>query len=45
MPHARQRIRAWMEFYNQRRKHQSVEKMTLDNLYYQSMNAHTRASA
>lgn len=45
MPHARQRIRAWMEFYNQRRKHQSLEKMTPDALYYQSLNAHKRASA
>lgn len=45
MPHARQRIRAWMEFYNQRRKHQSLEKMTPDALYYQSLNARTRASA
>jgi len=45
MPHARQRIRAWMEFYNQRRKHQSLEKMTPDAFYYQSLNAHTRASA
>jgi len=34
-----------MEFYNRRRKHQSLEKITPDNLYYQSMNAHTRASA
>ena len=45
MPHARQRIRAWMEFYNQRRKHQSLEKMTPDALYYQSLNAQTKASA
>lgn len=45
MPHARQRIRAWMVFYNQRRKHQSLEKMTPDALYYQSLNAHTKASA
>jgi putative transposase len=45
MPHARQRIRAWMEFYNQRRKHQSLEKMTPDALYYQSLNARTKASA
>jgi putative transposase len=45
MPHARQRIRAWMEFYNQRRKHQSLEKMTPDALYYQSLNTQTRASA
>ena len=45
VPHARQRIRAWMEFYNQRRKHQSLEKMTPDALYYQSLNAQTKASA
>lgn len=45
MPHARQRIRAWMEFYNQRRKHQSLEKMTPDALYYQNLNTQTRASA
>lgn len=45
MPHARQRIRAWMEFYNQKRKHQSLEKMTPDAFYYQSLNAQTRASA
>ncbi len=45
MPHARQRICAWMEFYNQRRKHQSLQKMTPDAFYYQSLNAHTRASA
>lgn len=44
-PHARQRIRAWMEFYNQRRKHRSLEKMTPDAFYYQSLNAKTRASA
>jgi hypothetical protein len=34
-----------MEFYNQRRKHQSLEKMKPDALYYQSLNARTRASA
>jgi transposase InsO family protein len=34
-----------MEFYNQRRKHQSLEKMTPDVFYYQSLNANTRASA
>ena len=45
VPHARQRIRAWMEFYNQRRKHQSLEKMTPDALYYQSLSTQTRASA
>ena len=45
VPHARQRIRAWMEFYNQRRKHQSLEKMTPDALYYHNLNTQTRASA
>jgi transposase InsO family protein len=34
-----------MEFYNQRRKHQSLEKMTPDALYYQSLNTQTKASA
>lgn len=45
IPHARQRIRAWMEFYNHRRKHQALEKMTPDTLYYKSINAEVKASA
>jgi len=45
IPHARERIRWWMEFYNQRRKHQSLEKRTPDTLYYQSLNAQIKASA
>ena len=45
IPHARRQIRAWMEFYNHRRKHQALEKMTPDTFYYQSINAEARASA
>jgi putative transposase len=45
MSHAHQRIRAWMEFYNQRRKHRSLEKKTPDARNYQSMNTQTKASA
>jgi hypothetical protein len=40
-----QRIRRWMHFYSQRRKHQALKKRTPDTLYYEKLNAEARASA
>ncbi len=45
IPKAREGIRGWMNFYNQRRKHQALEKRTPDTTYYTSLNAQARASA
>ena len=45
MAHARDGISRWFHFYNQRRKHQALEKMTPDTVYYESLNAEARASA
>jgi len=45
IPEARDSIRRWMDFYNQRRKHQALEKRTPDTTYYQSLNAEAKASA
>ena len=38
-------ISRWLDFYNQRRRHQALEKQTPDTVYYQSLNAEARASA
>ena len=45
IPQAREGIRRWMRFYNQRRKHQALERRTPDTLYYESLNAEAKASA
>lgn len=45
IPHARQRIRHWVDFYNRRRKHQSLDRQTPDTVYYKSLNARAKASA
>ena len=45
MAHARDGISRWFHFYNQRRKHQALEKMTPDTVYYESLNAEAKASA
>jgi len=45
IPQAREGIRRWMRFYNQRRKHQALERRTPDTLYYESLNADAKASA
>jgi putative transposase len=37
IPHARQRIGHWFQFYNHRRKHQRLEKQTPNTVYYQSI--------
>lgn len=42
---AKEGIRNWMDFYNQRRKHQALEKQTPDRTYYASLNAEALASA
>ena len=36
LPAARQGIRDWMQFYNQRRKHQALEKRTPNMMYYET---------
>jgi putative transposase len=38
IPQAREGISRWMHFYNQRRKHQALEKRTPDMMYYESKN-------
>jgi len=45
IPKAREGIRRWIDFYNQRRKHQALEKRTPDTTYYASLNVEARASA
>jgi putative transposase len=45
LPEARDGIRRWIAFYNQRRKHQALQKRTPDTVYYQSLNAEAKASA
>ncbi len=42
---AREGIRHWIDFYNDRRKHQALEKRTPDTIYYEHLNAEARASA
>jgi len=39
IPQAREGIRRWMTFYNQRRKHQALDRRTPDNVYYTNMEA------
>ena len=36
---ARQGIRSWVAFYNQRRKHQGLDRQTPDTIYYANMDA------
>lgn len=36
---ARAGIQRWMDFYNQRRKHQALDRRTPDNVYYTHINA------
>ncbi len=38
IPQAREGIHHWMDFYNQRRKHQALEKRTPNMMYYQNRN-------
>jgi len=38
IPQAREGIRQWMHFYNQRRKHQALEKRTPNMMYYENRN-------
>jgi len=38
---ARERIGQWITFYNQRRKHQGLDRRTPDNVYYTNMDAHS----
>ena len=38
IPAAREGIRRWMHFYNQRRKHQALEKRTPNMMYYENRN-------
>ena len=45
MAHAKDGIGHWLAFYNQRRKHQGLERKTPDTVYYESLNAEARASA
>ena len=47
IPAAREGIRQWMDFYNQRRKHQALEKRTPNMMYYEnkSLEAPMGASA
>jgi putative transposase len=45
IPQARDGIRNWIDFYNQRRKHQALERRTPDTAYYASLNADAKASA
>lgn len=42
---AKKCIRHWMHFYNQRRRHQSLDRKTPDAVYYASINAGLKASA
>ena len=43
MAHARDGISRWSDFYNQRRRHQALEKQTPATVYYQSLNAEVQA--
>ena len=45
IPKAKEGIRHWMDFYNQRRKHQALEKRTPDTVYFTNLNAQAKASA
>jgi len=36
VPEARHGIRRWMDFYNQRRKHQALDKRTPNTVYYET---------
>jgi putative transposase len=36
IPQAREGIRHWMEFYNQRRKHQALDRKTPNTVYYEN---------
>ena len=45
IPQVREGICQWIHFYNQRRRHQALEKRTPDTLYYQNLNAEAMASA
>lgn len=38
---ARAGVRRWMEFYNQRRKHQALDRRTPDDVYYTNRHAHS----
>jgi len=37
IPQAREGIRRWLAFYNQRRKHQALDKRTPNTVYYEQM--------
>ena len=39
IPEAKEGIRRWIDFYNQRRKHQALEKRTPNMMYYQNKKA------
>lgn len=45
IPAAREDIGRWMRFYNQRRRHQALDRKTPDTVYYQSLAAEAMASA
>jgi putative transposase len=45
IPHARNQIGNWIQFYNHRRKHQALEKQTPNTVYYENLNAEAKASA
>jgi len=42
IPAAREGIRRWMHFYNQRRKHQALEKRAPNMMYYENRNIEAR---
>jgi len=42
---ARKCIQRWMHFYNQRRRHQALDRKTPDDVYYTSINAGLKATA
>jgi len=41
IPQARDGIGAWIAFYNQRRKHQALDRKTPDTIYYENRHAQT----
>jgi len=45
VPAARDGIGRWIRFYNQRRRHQALDRQTPDTVYYTSLTAEARASA
>ncbi len=45
IPAARDSIGRWMRFYNQRRRHQALDRRTPDTVYYQSLTVEAMASA